>query len=163
MLISWMQKGVARGVADAGGGHHVQRAADAAAVDGGDHRYPQFVQAAEGGLHAGQQVADGGAALGAGVIQGDGPAKGLQCHAGAEMLAGAADHQGARLAAAVQLLQQLIELAPEGRVHGVEALGPVQHQMRHLVGQTQLQAAQLGVQISAEVGIQGSHAVSIDG
>ncbi|MFM6996007.1 MAG: enoyl-CoA hydratase-related protein, partial [Limnohabitans sp.] len=61
----------------------------------------------------------------------------LQRHAGAEVLAGAADHQRARRALAVQSSQQLVELAPEGRVHGVQALGPVEHQVRHVIRQVQ--------------------------
>ena len=123
------KKCIGGGVTDAAGRHHVHRAAYAAALDGGYHRHAQRLQFGEGGLHVGQQIEHGGPAFGALVVHGNRAGKGLQRHAGAEMLAGAADDQHARRAVPVQLGQHLVELAPEGRVHGVQRLGLVEHQM----------------------------------
>ena len=146
MLISWMQKKAsARGVADAAGGHHVHRAADAAALNGRDHRHAQVFQLGERGLHVGQHVKDGGAAFGALVVHLNGAGKGLQRHTGAEVLAGAADDQRARRAVGVHLGQHRIQLAPERGVHGVHRLGLVEHQVGNVVGFGEGEAGEGGV------------------
>ena len=70
---------------------HVDRAADAAALDRRDHRDAQRFELGEGGLHVGQQVEDRGAAFRAcwsSIAMA--PPKVVERHAGAEMLAGAA-------------------------------------------------------------------------
>ncbi len=132
------------GVADAGGRHHVHRAADAAAVDRGDNRDAQRFDAGEGGLHVGQQVEDGGAAFGALVVHGDGTAEGFQRHAGREMPAGAADDQRPCLARAVDPREHGVQLAPEGGVHGVERLRAIEHQVRDVARDGQAEAGEGG-------------------
>ena len=145
MLISCMQKKcIGGGVADAAGGHHVDRAANTAALDGHDHRHAQGFELAEGGLQVGQRIKDGRAPLGALVIHVDRAIKGLQRHAGAKVPTGAADYQRPRCALPVQLGQHGIELAPEQRVHGVELGRPVQHQMGHMMFGAQREAVQGG-------------------
>jgi hypothetical protein len=58
------EKRVGRGIADTAGGHHVHGAADAAALDRGDHGDAQRLQPGKYRLHVGQQVEDGGPPLG---------------------------------------------------------------------------------------------------
>lgn len=64
-------------------------------------------------MHVGQHVKNGGAAFGALVVHLDGAGKDIQRHTGAEMLAGAADDQHARVAAFVQLREHCVQFAPE--------------------------------------------------
>ena len=136
------EEGIRCGVAHAGGRDHVHRAADAPALDGHDHGDAQVVDAREGGLHVGEQVEDSGAAFGALVVHGDGTVEHFERHARAEMLARAADDQSPRLARLVQVGQHLVQLAPEGGVHGVHGLGAVQHQMGHMVGDAEGKAGE---------------------
>ena len=124
---------VKRGIAQAAGAHHIDRAANAAALNGGNHRDAQCLKLGEGGLHVGQQVKNRRAAFGALVVHGNAAAKGLQRHAGAEVFAGAGDDQHARIGGLVDVRQHLVQLAPEGRVHGVERLGPIEHQVGDVV------------------------------
>ena len=125
---------ILRGVADAARRDHVHRAADAAAMDGHDDRNAQVFQPREGGLHVGQQVKNGGAALGALVVYGDGAAKGFERHARAEMLACAADDERPCRTFLMQVSQHRVQLTPEGRVHGIQRFWLVQNQMGHLRG-----------------------------
>ena len=135
---------VVRGVAHAHGRDQIHRAAHAAALDGRDDGDAQRFQPGEGGLQPAQQVGDGGAAFGRGVVHADRAAKHVERHAGREMLAGAGDHQHARLAALIEAGQHLIQLAPEGRAHGVHRFGPAQHQVRDVVGDAELKAGEGG-------------------
>ena len=58
------------------------------------------------------------------------------------MFAGAGDHQCPSLAFVVQVAQHLVKFAPKGRVHGVHALGLVQHQVGDMVIRRQGKAAE---------------------
>ncbi len=131
MLISWMQKkSVGRGVANAASGDKIHPAADAATLDRHDHRNAQLLQFGEGGLDVQQVAVNCRAAFGGFFIHHSLAAKSLQGHAGAEMFAGARYEQHACIAGLVDPGQGRIQLAPEQGVHGVERLGPVEHQVR---------------------------------
>ena len=89
------EEGIAGCIAHAAACDHIHRAADAASLDGHDHGDAQALDFAEGVLHVGEQVENGGPAFGALVVHLDAATKGLQRHACAEMLASAGDDQGA--------------------------------------------------------------------
>ena len=88
------EEGIAGRIAHAAACDHIHRAADAATLNGEDDRDAQALDFAEGVLHVGEQVENGGPAFGALVVHLDAATKGLQRHACAEMLAGAGDDQG---------------------------------------------------------------------
>ena len=138
------EEGLGTCVTQAAGGDHVHGAANAAALDGRNHRNAQFLQLGKRGLHVRKRVKHGGAPLGALVVHLDGAGKRVQRHARAEVLAGAADHQHARAVAVVQFGQRRVKLAPEHRAHGVERVGLAQHQVGDMVFNRQGKAVHWG-------------------
>jgi hypothetical protein len=58
------------------------------------------------------------------------------------VFAGAADHQHTGLVALVQVMQNIVELAPKNQIQGVERLGPVEHQVGNVVSDVEVKASQ---------------------
>ena len=55
----------------------------------------------------------------------------VQGHASTEMFAGARQHQRARLPAVMDLIEHIIEFAPEGGIHRVHGFWSIEYQMGH--------------------------------
>jgi hypothetical protein len=97
-------------------GRQVQRAADAAALHGGDDREARLFEHIETRINWRSEVLKGQPrACVAGVSPGRPDAKHLQCHAGAEVLAGGRDDQRTRLAGGVERLHGVAQRRKEGR------------------------------------------------
>ena len=154
------EKRVCRGVAHAAGGHHVDRAANAAALDGGNDGNAQGLDFGESTLDVLELVKNGRAALGRLVAHQIVAVKRLKCHAGTEMLAGAGDHQHPGLCALVQVRQHAIKLAPESGVHGVQGLRLAEHQVGHVVADAEREARQAVVVSGSVHGATLSHALN---
>src|SRR6185369_5007093 len=87
------ENGVGRGIAHVAAGDEVERAADAGALDGGEHRFAAALNGGETVLQVEDQAAQGFAAAGA-VRAGDAlldAAQHGEVDAGAEVAAGAAE------------------------------------------------------------------------
>ena len=125
------EPGLAAAVAQAAGRGQVDRAADAAALDGGDDRKAHLGNGGEAQLQLLQLVAE---ALARGHVhraQRAGVGEHAQVHAGAEVPAFGRQHRGAHAAGFIELAEQLRDLGPEGRRHRVVALRLVHADMRH--------------------------------
>ena len=134
------EKRVLRGIANATSRDHVDRTANTAALNGCNHWDAHALQQCEGGLHIGERVVDGRTALCAVCVHGDVAGESFEGHACRKMLASARNDQGPCLASIVQLVQHRIQLTPKCRMHGVERLGLVQHQMCNMVIRRQRKA-----------------------
>ena len=123
---------------------HVHGAADAAALDRRQHRHAGLIEAGERVLQVADMFAQGFAANGvihgggrdhAGAVGEDG-----EVHAGREMLAGRGDDDAAGARVVVDVGNDGRQLVPEGAVHGVEFVGPVQLDVRDMIGDLDIEA-----------------------
>jgi hypothetical protein len=103
-------------------------AADAAALDRGDHRHARLVEAAEGVLQGVDMLAEalaGDVAIGLAAALAD-VGEHLQVHAGGEVLAGGGDDDAAGAGVVVDVPYDRRQLRPERLVHGVHRFGAFQ-------------------------------------
>src|SRR5690606_27857466 len=127
--------GVGCGVAHVAGGDHVDGAADAVALDGGQHRLAAPVDGVEGGLQGEDLAADVlGLATDVAAAVVSRPGQHLQVDPGGEVLAGPADDHHANFAGLVDPFEDVHDLRPEIGVHGVDLLRTVDHHLGDLIG-----------------------------
>ena len=133
-------------VAHVGAGDQVHAAADAGAVDGGEHRLAAAFDAGERVLQVEDQVAQVLArARLAGVLhQRQDAHHHLQVDAGAEVGARAVHHRDARGRRAVDPLHRGADVLPHLHVQRVGLVGPVQRHHRDLAVEADAQGVELG-------------------
>jgi hypothetical protein len=136
------EESVGAGVAQVRGGGEVEGPADAAALDGDEHRHTCLLESRRGPLQRLDGAARAGlpaAELGVGVGLAAGEHR--QVHAGAEVLAGAGDHDRPGGGLVADAGDDLGQLGPELGDHRVELVRSRQPHMGDVVGDLDVEAA----------------------
>ena len=148
------EEGVGAAHADIAGRGQVQRAAHAAALHRADRGKARLVQHIRAGHQAAQPVLEGQAVARGGQTQQVEPAgEHFQRHAGAEVPARGAQHEGARAALVAQALHRVAQRGKERRRQRVQPFRPAQLQRGHARGVVQVQGEEIvhGAQLPKRV------------